>query len=63
MPKSRKRNKKKRNHKKKLKPYEVVKQHFVRFENPIPPDIPFEDRLKFFVEFGIKQKKNSKINI
>ena len=54
MPKSRNRKKKKRTHKRRPKPYEVVKQEFVRFKNPIPPDIPFEDRMKFLLDYGNK---------
>ncbi len=55
MPKSRKRKKKVKNkkiRKKNYKPYEVVKQDLVRFENPFPEDIPFEKRLEIIVEVG-----------
>jgi len=55
MPKSRKRKKKVKNKKakkKNYKPYEVVKQEFVRFKNPFPEDIPFEKRLEVIVEAG-----------
>lgn len=60
MPVSRKRKKKKKNNKikkKNYKPYEVVKQEFVRFENPFPEDIPFEQRLKIIIEIGNKSKE------
>lgn len=55
MPKSRKRKKKVKKKKPKnrnYKPYEVVKQEFVRFENPFPEDIPFEKRLEIIVKVG-----------
>lgn len=66
MPVSRKRKKKKKtkktkktkNTKKKIyKPYEVVKQNFVQFENPFPKDIPFEKRLEIIIEIGNKSKE------
>tara|TARA_R110002072_G_scaffold125944_2_gene262326 strand:+ start:70 stop:2409 length:2340 start_codon:yes stop_codon:yes gene_type:complete len=59
MPKSRKRKKKVKNKKAKkqnYKPYEVVKQEFVRFENPFLKDIPFEKRLEIIVEVGKKSE-------
>lgn len=59
MPVSRKRKIKKKNtkiKKKIYKPYEVVKQNFVRYENPFPEDIPFEKRLEIIVEIGNKSK-------
>jgi hypothetical protein len=37
-----------------LNPYEVVKQQFVRFENPIPEDIPFEERMGYLLDIGNK---------
>jgi hypothetical protein len=55
MPKSKKRKKKVKNKKPKkrnYKPYEVVKQEFVRFENPFPEDIPVEKRLEIIAEVG-----------
>tara|TARA_B100002019_G_C21199072_1_gene562989 strand:+ start:91 stop:1080 length:990 start_codon:yes stop_codon:yes gene_type:complete len=55
MPKSRKRKKKVKKKKPKnrnYKPYEVVKQEFVRFENPFPEDIPFEKRVEIIVKVG-----------
>lgn len=60
MPVSRNRKNKKKNtktKKKNYKPYEVVKQEFVRFENPFPEDIPFEKRLELIVEIGNKSKE------
>jgi len=60
MPVSRERNKKKKKtriKKKIYKPYEVVKQEFVRFENPFPEDIPFEKRLEIIIEIGNKSKE------
>lgn len=59
MPVSRKRKQKKNTKAKKkiYKPYEVVKQEFVRFENPFPEDIPFEKRLEIIVEVGNKSKE------
>lgn len=59
MPVSRKRKRKKKkttNKKKIYKPYEVVKQEFVRYENPFPEDIPFEKRLQIIVEIGNNSK-------
>ena len=56
MPVSRKR-KNKKTKQKNYKPYEVVKQEFVRFENPFPEDIPFEKRLEIIIEFGNKSKE------
>lgn len=55
MPKSRKRIKKtnnKKTTKRNYKPYEVVKQKFVRLENPFHEDIPFEKRQEIIVEVG-----------
>ena len=55
MPKSSKRKKKvksKKLEKRIFKPYEVVKQEFVRFENPFPEGIPFEKRLDIIVKVG-----------
>ena len=61
MPVSRKRKKNTRIKEKKIKkkiykPYEVVKQNFVRHENPFPKEIPFEKRLEIVVEIGNKSK-------
>ncbi|MDV7187721.1 hypothetical protein R3X25_10550 [Lutibacter sp. TH_r2] len=55
MPKSRKRKvktKKKKTRKKNYKPYEVVKQNFVKFENPFPENISFEKRLEVLIQVG-----------
>lgn len=61
MPKSKRRKTKVKNRKPKkrlYKPYEVVKQNFVSFDNPFSEDIPFEKRLQILVEIG----KRSEIN-
>lgn len=54
MPKSRGRQKKQKNKKsiRKPKPYEVVKQNFVRVNNPFSEDIPFEERIKIIQKIG-----------
>lgn len=59
MPLSRKRKKKKKKKTKKktYKPYQVVKQNFVRIENPINPDIPFNDRIEILRKFGENSNK------
>src|ERR1035437_4791057 len=54
MPKSRKRIKKKKTQRRRAKPYEVIKQNFVRFENPFPNDIPFEKRMEILIKIGNK---------
>jgi hypothetical protein len=60
MPVSRKRKKKKKNtnsKKKNYNPYEVVKHDFVRFKNPFPENIPFQERLEIIIEIGNKSKE------
>ncbi len=56
MPKSRKRKtkkkKQKRIRKKEAKPYEVVKQRWVSFDNPVKEDVPFEKRIEFLSTIG-----------
>lgn len=58
MPKSRGRKKKSNNKKieKIYKPYEVVIQDFVKYENPFPEGIPFNERLDLLVKFGEQAK-------
>ncbi len=58
LSKKRKKKKKKKNPKKKIyKPYQVVKQKFVRIENPVNPDVPFTDRLEMMTKFGTKSNE------
>jgi len=55
MPLSRKRKKKKKKPRRKNpKPYQVIKQNFVRVENPVNPDIPFEERIEMLRKFGVE---------
>lgn len=59
MPISRKRHIPNKKNKKHInKPYQAVKQQFVRINNPISPDIPFDDRIQMLCEIG-KQATDS----
>ncbi|QYA26688.1 hypothetical protein G3I01_14680 [Gramella sp. MT6] len=59
MPKSRKRKikkkkKKQQSRKKEYQPYEVVKQRFVKFENPVTENISFQERKEKLLEIANK---------